>query len=316
MNKNPTVDILMATYNGEKYLQEQLKSIEGQTYTNWNLIIRDDCSKDNTVEILKEFEKAHPGQVRIYVNVKPSGNAKNNFLHLLSDAENNYVMFSDQDDVWLPDKIECTYERMAFLEKTYKQDYPCLVYTDLYVVDKDLNIIANSFIQYMNLPQKLNYKKVIIQNSVSGCTVMINKKLLDISLRIKTADKIIMHDHFLALTASILGKYSLVNKSTIYYRQHGMNSVGASNAKSLNYMLGRYYRGKDKFKSDLKASMKQVEYFLEIYCHIYMEESVKSLLKKYSNLYNKNKIYRLLFYLKNRVLKKGIVRTFMQLVWG
>ena len=130
------IDILMATYNGEKYLKEQIESILNQSYENINLIISDDCSNDNTKKILQEYEKKDK-RIKVYYQKENLGYIKN-FEFLLKKIENEIYMLSDQDDVWLPQKVEKSYELL-------KKENADLVFGDLEVVDENLNTIYPSF---------------------------------------------------------------------------------------------------------------------------------------------------------------------------
>ena len=99
------ITIIMAVYNGQEYIREQLESLKDQTYTEWRLVIRDDRSSDKTAEIVKKFSDEVEQEVIFKVNEKPSGSAKNNFALLINDAkESDYVMFCDQDDIWKKDR--------------------------------------------------------------------------------------------------------------------------------------------------------------------------------------------------------------------
>ena len=104
------IDILLATYNGEKYLREQLDSILNQTYENIQLIISDDCSKDDTRNILKQYEEKDR-RVKVYYQDENIGCIKN-FEFLLKQVKNKIYMLSDQDDIWMPEKIEKTYQKL------------------------------------------------------------------------------------------------------------------------------------------------------------------------------------------------------------
>lgn len=141
------VDVLLATYNGEKYLKEQIDSILNQTYQNINLIISDDNSNDSTRKILEEYKKID-NRIKIYLQDKNLGYIKN-FEFLLTKVESNYYMLSDQDDVWLPEKIEKSM-------KTLKEKNADLVFGDLEVVDEKLNTIYPSFGDFMLLNRKIN----------------------------------------------------------------------------------------------------------------------------------------------------------------
>ena len=121
------IDILMATYNGEKYLAEQIESIINQSYTNWHLYIQDDCSTDRTLTVAFSYQKKFPEKITVIKNTKNSGSAKDNFFSMLSLSTSEYIMFSDQDDIWLPDKIKITHNRMLRLEKKYGKKFGMMV---------------------------------------------------------------------------------------------------------------------------------------------------------------------------------------------
>ena len=173
-----TIDILLATYNGEKYLREQIDSILQQTYKNIRLIISDDCSSDNTMSILREYEKRDE-RVIVYSQQNNLGVIKN-FEFLLSKVENELYMLSDQDDIWLSDKVEKTYDEL-------KKNNADLVYTDLEIVDADLNTIDNSFNRYMKLDDKIKNTlkntnmSQYLYNTVTGCTIMSKKKFIKLA---------------------------------------------------------------------------------------------------------------------------------------
>lgn len=218
-----TIDILLATYNGEKYLREQIDSILQQTYKNIRLIISDDCSSDNTMSILREYEKRDE-RVIVYSQHNNLGVIKN-FEFLLSKVENELYMLSDQDDIWLSDKVEKTYDEL-------KKNNADLVYTDLEIVDADLNTIDNSFNRYMKLDDKIKNTlkntnmSQYLYNTVTGCTIMSKKKFIKDMLPIPTESKFILHDTWIALYVSLNGKIFYLNKPTIKYRQHEINQVG------------------------------------------------------------------------------------------
>lgn len=139
------VTILLATLNGEDYLKAQLESIAAQTYENWQLVVGDDGSTDDTISIIEEFSEKHPDQVTIIKNDPPQGSAKDNFISLLRNSYGPYFMFCDQDDVWKPDKIYLTLQKMESLEARYGDKIPILVHSDLSVADSNLEMIAESF---------------------------------------------------------------------------------------------------------------------------------------------------------------------------
>ena len=217
------IDVLLATYNGEKYLKEQIDSILNQTYKNIRLIISDDCSKDNTPKILKEYEKAD-SRVVVHFHQKNMGVTKN-FEYLLNQVESNLYMTSDQDDVWLPQKIEKSYETL----KSKKAD---LVFGDLEVVDENLKTIYPSFCDYMLLTRKIkkqinSYKLNYLYNCITGCTVLSKKKFLKYILPIPDTSKFMVQDFWMAIMVGVHnGKFAYMEEKYIKYRQHGNNVVG------------------------------------------------------------------------------------------
>lgn len=289
------IDISMATYNGEEFIKEQLDSILSQSYTDWQLIISDDCSKDGTVSIIKKYQKQYPDKILLFENDVPSGSAQNNFFNAIKYTTSDYVMFSDQDDVWLPDKIENTFNKMMEMEKEYGKNTPVLIHTDLKVVDKNLNTINDSLFKMMNMDsERCAFNNLLVQNIVTGCTVMGNRALFNYLEKIpKNA---VMHDMWIALIASAFGEIGFVDKSTMLYRQHGNNSVGAKDTKSLSYILYKIFHAKEIHNSLLKQ-YKQADEFRAIYGGILSEWQL-SMLQSYGTFEKKN------FYEKYKELKK------------
>lgn len=246
-----TIDVLLATYNGEKYLTEQIDSILNQTYTNINLIISDDCSTDNTKEILEQYKKKD-NRVSVYYQEKNLGYIKN-FEFLLRKVEHNYYMLSDQDDVWLPEKIEKSFNKL-------KEENADLVFTDLEVVDENKNLIEKSFNKHMKKERKINRalnKKEFeyLYNSITGCTILSKKFFLSKILPIPKESKYIIHDSWIGLIVSLYGKISYLNEPTIKYRQHSKNQVGANRNiyKSFEEMRNLFIEvKKDLFSTYLK----------------------------------------------------------------
>lgn len=310
------VTILLATYNGEDYLKAQLESIASQTYGNWRLVTGDDGSCDGTLGILEDFKTRYPDQVKILKNEPAAGGAKNNFINLLRNAHGPYFMFCDQDDVWKRDKIYETLKKMEALEERYGKETPILVHTDLSVVDENLEMIAESFFQYANIPKRIALNQLIVQNSVTGCTAMINRALQKYFLQPLPMGKILMHDYWAALIAKIFGRIGFVNEPTMYYRKHGNNSVGAKNSKNPVFLMQRLKEGKESYRKQMIKSMEQIQGFVETYGEEIKGLDDYNLLNTYGNLYYKGKMRRLFFYKNHQVLKEGNIRKLMQWLWG
>lgn len=221
------IDILLSTYNGKKYLATQLDSILNQTYQQWNLIIRDDGSSDSTRSILNQYLTKYPDKITIIESSKNIGVIKS-FETLLNHSKSQYIMFCDQDDIWLPNKIELTYNTLRELESKHSTSTPIAVHTDLTLINEQGDITHNSFWQFANIrPELLNHnlKFLAISNSATGCTLMINEALKNIVLPFP--QKVYMHDMLIALKACKHGILHPIYQPTMLYRQHGNNTIGA-----------------------------------------------------------------------------------------
>ena len=309
------IDILMATYNGEKYLCEQLDSILRQSNKNWRLIIRDDCSTDNTVTIIQEYQAQYPDKVVLIQADSPSGSAQNNFFQLIKywqqHGDANYIMFADQDDVWMQNKIQRTLHHMQMLEQHYGRNIPLLVHTDLMVVDTELNVINPSMFAMQNMDANRNQlNHILVQNIVTGCTMMVNKPLLDMVAEIP--QHAIMHDMWLALIAAAFGQIDFVDEAAILYRQHGNNANGAKNVRTLRYFLWKLIGAKEIHHGLIKQ-YRQADELLNLYGTM-LDEQQQNMLQAYGAMesYNIMQKYRVL---KNyKLYKKGLIRKLGQIL--
>jgi hypothetical protein len=238
----PEVEILLATFNGDRFLNEQIDSILAQDYKNIRISARDDGSSDNTVAILNQYASRYPDRFRILPSNRGTGNAKFNFLRLIEASTADYICFSDQDDVWLPDKVSKTQIEMQRLESLWGKDAPLLVFTDLKVVDDKLTITQESFWAHMRIdPGSIdNFALMLVQSVVTGCTAMVNRGLLDLSLQLP--EEASMHDRWVALLASAMGKSGAVKTPTVLYRQHDQNVLGAAAPTRTRSLLQSLWR--------------------------------------------------------------------------
>lgn len=249
------VDIVLATYNGEKYLSQQLDSIIAQKYKDWRLLISDDGSTDNTLSIIGKYTKSDP-RIVLVNNIRQGGVVKN-FSKALEFVSSKYIMFCDQDDYWMPEKIEYS---KAILEKNQEKygNIPILVFSDLVVVDKELNVIRKSFFNDtpgMNPEYNFDKRFLLWRSTVYGCTVMFNKALYDKATPF--SNEITMHDQWFALMALLNGKIVYSNVSHIYYRQHDSNVVGAKDRNLLNRII-RLFISIRSIKSAAQLTFKTV----------------------------------------------------------
>ncbi|HGI5042510.1 TPA: glycosyltransferase family 2 protein [Streptococcus agalactiae] len=214
------VNILMATYNGEKFLAQQIESIQKQTFKEWNLLIRDDGSSDKTCDIIRNFT-AKDSRIR-FINENEHHNLGviKSFFMLVNYEVADFYFFSDQDDVWLPEKLSVSLEAA----KHKASDVPLLVYTDLKVVNQELNILQDSMIRAQSHHANTTLLPELTENTVTGGTMMINHALAE---KWFTPNDILMHDWFLALLAASLGEIIYLDLPTQLYRQHDNNVLGA-----------------------------------------------------------------------------------------
>lgn len=309
-----TIAILMASYNGERYIKEQIESIINQDFSDWHLFISDDGSTDNTLSLEKSYQEKFPQKITVVENMTNKHGSKYNFFNLVNIVLNekyNYFMFSDQDDVWKKNKVSDTFNLMK--QAKNNTSVPILVHTDLEVVDENLNTLGNSFIKYRALdPRYKDINHLLIQNNVTGCTMMVNRPLLVKALQFEDIDKIAMHDWWFALVASIYGEIYFLNESTIKYRQHGGNVVGATNVNSLAFIIKRVV-GKDHVKDTITMSIRQAQQLLISYNDISQEK--KELISRFVDIKRLNKLERIKFVIKSKILKQGIIQICGELLF-
>ena len=308
MHSTDKIAILMATYNGEKYICQQIDSILSQTCKDWELYIHDDGSTDNTIAVVESYVEKYPNKIHL-IDGKSTGGAKYNFFYMFGQVEAPYYMTCDQDDVWLDKKIELTYDKMLTIEN--KADVPCLVYTELRVVDSELNTIADTMSEYQSLDcHKRTINQFILQNSVTGCTMMVNMALRDKMLHITDIDNTIMHDWWAALVAAQFGKTAFIDEPTILYRQHGDNSLGALGINKLSYIVRRVWQ-KKQIQESMRLGRLQAREFAKTY-----NLPADSLAVRYAALEGKSRRVRQRFYKENDMYKTGTMRRLGQAVWG
>ena len=215
------INILMATYNGRRYVAKQVESILNQTYNDFRLIISDDGSTDSTVKILQEYEKSD-SRVEIYCHEENQGTVSN-FEFLIGKVRSELFMFADQDDYWEPDKIEKTLNKM-------EEENLDLVYTDLEVVDSRLNQIAPSYWALKGLDYRIkkynNFESLYLNNFITGCTMLVKSKWINEFMPLPKNSEYILHDYWVSLIISQKGKIGYLDETTVKYRQHKSNSIG------------------------------------------------------------------------------------------
>ncbi|MCD8297170.1 MAG: glycosyltransferase family 2 protein [Prevotella sp.] len=226
------IAILLTTYNGEKYLQQQIDSLYNQTYKDWTLYVHDDGSKDNTLNILHKNAELHDNMV--ILDYETGLGARDNFFSLFQKVDADYYMFCDQDDVWFDNKVEVSLCKMKETEANHP-DTPIIVHSDLLVVDQNLQTIHESYWSYVGMKPNFmtNFDRLAAGNFVTGCTMIMNKMVKKITLPLTRYSY--MHDAWItACTIKEGGIIVGIDKVLLYYRQHTSNLIGAPSSKRFN----------------------------------------------------------------------------------
>ncbi len=306
--KSAKVDILLATYNGAAFLQQQLESLLAQTHQNWRLFVRDDGSSDTTVALLQDATKQHPERFYIVEDTKGSLGATRNFAELLLHSTAEYCMFCDQDDVWLPDKIDRSLNAMLRLEEQHGNTKPILVYTDLQLVDGDLVPFAPSYWGHLSINprERQVWNRLLIDNIASGCTMLFNRALRE---KAKPIDQdAALHDWWFALVASLLGVTEPLEHSTILYRQHHKNVVGVGRdlSRSFTTMFGK--SSFETTRKNLKKSQKQTAAVARRYAKE-LDPHTLHLLETFATLDTLQPLAQRLFLVRHSMLRIGLIKN-------
>jgi glycosyltransferase involved in cell wall biosynthesis len=258
----PEIDILMATFNGSRFIEEQLDSLFCQAFQNFRLIVRDDGSSDSTLEIVEKYRSRHPNRVIVRKNPSRLGPCRN-FSLLAEESTAPYFAFSDQDDIWRVDKLELELAAAKSIEAKHGIPTAVLVFSDMELVGDDNQLLAHSVWKMKRVnPHRARLGSMLVQNLVTGCTVLGNRSLLLHGLPIP--EEAFMHDFWLGLVAAAFGKLAPLDATTVRYRQHENNAMGAGSGLRMADACKRL-RGDPSFKQGIERSRRQAERFSERY---------------------------------------------------
>lgn len=258
-------EVLLATYNGEKYICEQIDSILGQTNMNWHLTISDDGSSDNTTSMIDSYVCKYPDRIKRYISGKQFGNARDHFFHLMKTCSAEYMFFCDQDDRWNPEKLGMMLSAMQQAEKVYGKEMPLLVFSDMRPTDAYLNPLSHSLMRYQNQYfEEFDYRSILMQNVVTGAAMCLNRALADLASKCENSSQTIMHDWWVAAVSARFGKIVYIDEPLGDYRQHGNNSVGAKDVRSITHIAYKLAHLNEIRKAMIAKKM-QANVFLDTY---------------------------------------------------
>lgn len=310
----PVVEVLLATYNGERFLREQIDSILLQDYKNLCILARDDGSSDNTTTILNEYERGFPNRFRVISTDAPTGSAKDNFLKLMTASSAGYICFSDQDDVWMSNKVSRSMQAMARLEAHRGAAAPLLVFTDLRVVDDRLKTLHESFWTHAGIePSRLRkLATVLVQNPVTGCTALINRPLLNLALHMP--EEAVMHDSWIALLASACGSSEALRERTVLYRQHDRNVVGVEAHRRSPRELMAVFLSRQPRVLQWKSNERVAEALLRVHGQELSIENRKLLMAYLRCGRHDNRTARLAMMMRYCFFRKGLLRNLITFI--
>jgi len=302
------VDILLPTFNGEKYLPELLDSISSQSYKNISLLIRDDASSDRTCEIISEYEFCVDNIFS--VNTENIGVVENINL-LLGSSSASYLMFADQDDIWLDYKVEKSLQRICEIEADVGIETPVLVFTDAFVGNERLEkqsaslLERNGYFGYEMAGTAISFKNLMVQNVVSGCTMIINRALKNL---VKPIPKgAIMHDWWLILVASALGEVEYLSDRTMLYRTHSNNTIGLR-AESFWKNVALVLKSPAEARQRVSKTYHQADEFYRLYSS-QLNGDTKELLRRYRLLSHLGVFQRWRVLSYNKFRKNSLSKT-------
>ncbi|HLY05347.1 MAG TPA: glycosyltransferase family 2 protein [Rhizomicrobium sp.] len=306
--RGATIDILLAVYNGERFLRPFLDSLVRQSFRDFRLVVSDNRSSDHTNSILEEYrsELTHPLLILPLPDAVAS--AHTNFARVTEAAEGQYVMYADADDIWHADKIGKTFAAMKAAERKFGATTPILVHSDLAVVNEQLHCLDTSFWRYQFIdPRRTGLNQLLLQNCVTGCTVMLNRPLLELGKPVPP--DACAHDHWFALVASAFGHIAVVPESLIDYRQHGRNVTGAKQWGP-RYVAERARRlyAADGARQTIALNIQQAQAFLSRFrCQLSSEQVL--MVQSFAGIRDRGILSRRLTLVRNALWKRGVVRN-------
>lgn len=219
------VQILLSTWNGEAWLAELLASLNRQSFADWELLVRDDGSQDQTIKIVLEWQRNYPYHLAKFITDGEHLGSTQSFSRLVEQSNAPYLMFCDQDDIWFPEKIEFSLAALQKLENELGFCTPLLVHTDLAVVDENKQLAAISFWGLRGFDVHQRKQAYLLTNVISGCASLFNRAAAEKAFPVP--EQAMQHDRWLGLVCAWFGRIYALPQPLLFYRQHGNNQIGA-----------------------------------------------------------------------------------------
>jgi glycosyltransferase involved in cell wall biosynthesis len=306
---NPDIDILLATYNGARFLEAQIESLLRQEDVPFRILVRDDGSTDGTLAIIDGYRRTKPDRFLVLNSSGKNLGAAGNFAALLAHSNAPHVALSDQDDVWVPHKLRVLSGTLREMENRHGPETPLLVCSDLYVVDEDLRMRHPSYWRYAGLnPSHTSLSRLLIRNPAAGCASLFNRALAQLSLPLPR--EALVHDHWLTLVAAAAGHIGIIREPLVYYRQHSVNIIGAR-PYDWRAVVRRLRSGANW---DIGALQKQAAALLER-CQSILAPKDQALIEDFVSLPDRHWIVRRWLLLRHSILMPGLLRNLALLFW-
>ena len=306
--------ILLAAYNGEKHLPALADSLKAQTDPDFSVMVQDDGSADATPSILADLcrqdQRFFPGK-ESGKHFGPAGN----FLSMIRQSDADLVFLCDQDDLWLPEKVAVLKKAMADAAARFGADVPVLVHSDCSLMNEDGTLTAESFFRHQGWdPQAVTLPRLLVQNNVTGCTLVMNRPLLRLIAEHGRAKELFMHDWFIALTAAAFGHVVFVDQPLTMYRQHTENAIGASRSG----LLARGIRALGR-RSDAKRRILLTYTHTRVFARLYeglLPEEANRIVSDYLATRTMGKIPRILAVRRMGCTMQSPVTRMGQILFG
>ena len=307
------IDVLLACYNGSAYLPQQLASLAAQSGEDFRVLMQDDGSQDGTPELLADWcQRDRRFQLVSDASPQRIHSAIGNFWSLLQQSDAPYIALCDQDDEWLPQRLHCGMAAMQAAELRWGADTPLLIHSDAQLIDAQGAVLHESFFRHQGWDaEATTLPRLLVQNNVTGCTVLLNRPLCRLALTHGDPARMHMHDWFLALTAAAFGQVICIPQPLVRYRQHGENVMGASQA-GLAERGVRALSAREKGKARIALTYRHTQAFLDAYGDT-LPPAARKTVTRYLSLERKHKPGRMLGILRGGYRMQSFVTRAGQL---